>query len=148
MTTRFGRLHWVRTLGLVVVGALALGGCVPGYVKASELEQRDQGPSSCARSCEELKMRMVALVLVGDAVPGCVCQVLEVQGSESAPAPAPASPPAPGTAPAAAPPPAAGAPVSDVASQSAAASTGGFVVIAAAAAAQERQLQQQQLRSK
>jgi hypothetical protein len=128
--------------------AVALGGCVPGYVKASELERRDQGPSACAKSCEELKMRMVAMVLVGDTLPGCVCQVLEVQSAGPEPAPAPA-PAVPGTVPAPANPPpgsapAAGSPLSDAANQGAAASTAGFVVIAAAAAAQEQQRQQQQ----
>ena len=147
MTIRFGReLGWFRYLGSTALMATALGGCVPGYVKASDLERRAQGPSACAKSCEELKMRMVAMVLVGDTLPGCVCQVLEVQSPTPEPDAAPAPTPAvPGAVPAPpAPAPAAGSPGSDTANQGAAASVAGFVVIAAAAAAQEQQRQQQQ----
>ena len=149
MTIRLGRgLGWLRNLGSATLVTFALGGCVPGYVKATDLERRDQGPSACAKSCEDLKMRMVAMVLVGDTLPGCVCQVLEVQNptpnADVAPVPAPAPP---GAAPAPVNPPPApvpGSPVSDAASQGAAASVAGYVVIAAAAAAQQQQQQQQQ----
>ena len=89
MNTRIEKaLGGVLKLSLLGLSCLALNGCAPGYVKASELEQRDQGPSACAKSCSDLGMRMVAMVLVGDTLPGCVCQVLPVQGN---PAPAPAS---------------------------------------------------------
>ncbi|RYZ08145.1 MAG: hypothetical protein EOO73_08770 [Myxococcales bacterium] len=112
--------------GIGVVTALTALGCTPGYMKASELEARGQGPSACVKSCEDLNMRMAALVLVGDSLPGCVCQPVNVQGapiktSESAPA---------------------GASLSE---EAAAASTTGYVVLAAAAAAREQQRQQQQL---
>jgi hypothetical protein len=100
-------------------------GCTPGYIKASELEARGQGPAECARSCEALKMRMAALVLVGNDLPGCVCQPLPTQG---APLTQP-QPPQPESA----------------LSDGAAASTTGYVVIAAAAAAREQQRRQQQL---
>jgi hypothetical protein len=113
------------------VGALVSGlvGCAPGYIKASELEQNGQGPAACNKSCSELGMRMTAMVLVGDTVPGCVCQPVTVAPAAPLTAPPPA---AQGTAPAAG------------AEQGAAASAGGFVVIAAAAAAaRQQQLQQQ-----
>jgi hypothetical protein len=102
---------------LAVVGLALMAGCAPGYMKSSELERKGQGPSACAKSCEDLGMRMTALVLVGDELPGCVCQPLIKQGP--IPAPAPASP----------------------AESGAAASTTGFVVIAAAAAARQQQEQ-------
>jgi hypothetical protein len=114
---------------LAVVGVALMAGCAPGYIKSSDLERQGQGPSACAKSCEDLGMRMTALVLVGDMLPGCVCQPVVKQGSvpAAAPAPAPAAPSTP--------------------ESGAAASTTGFVVVAAAAAAaqqQQRQRQQQQ----
>jgi len=111
---------------LAVVALALMAGCTPGYIKSSELEQKGQGPSACTKSCEDLGMRMTAMVLMGDQIPGCVCQPVVKQGPllgpEAAPAPAPASAPEPG----------------------AAASTTGYVVIAAAAAAQQQRQQQQQ----
>jgi len=110
---------------------------------ASKLESQDQGPAACSKACADLGMRMTAMVLVGDTVPGCVCQPLTV-------APAPpargAARPAPAPAPAPAPPsePDAHAPASDGSEPAAAAATGGYVVIAAAAAAARQQQQQQQ----
>ena len=110
------------------IGAL---GCQPGYIKASELEAQGQGPAACRKSCEDIGMRMTALVLVGDTLPGCVCQPLTKQEPLPGPAPAPATP----------------------AEEGAAASTTGYVVVAAAAAAaqqqqQRRQQQQQQHQQK
>jgi hypothetical protein len=113
---------------------VTLSGCKPGYMKASELEHRDQGPAACSKSCQDLGMRMVAMVLVSDMLPGCVCQVLEVQAPLSAP-PAGATP---GSVP-----PANGAPAG-AAHEGAAASVTGYVVIAAAAAARQQQAQQEQ----
>jgi hypothetical protein len=111
---------------LAAIGLALMAGCAPGYIKSSDLERQGQGPSACAKSCEDLGMRMTALVLVGDMLPGCVCQPVVKQAPIPPPAPAPAATPDSG----------------------AAASTTGFVVIAAAAAAQQqqrqRQLQQQQ----
>lgn len=91
-------------------------------MKASELESRGQGPSACIKSCEDIGMRMAALVLVGDTLPGCVCQPVQAQG-------APSKPGAPETG--------------DVSYQGAGASATGYVVLAAAAAAQQQQQDQQ-----
>jgi hypothetical protein len=109
---------------LAVVGLALMAGCTPGYMKSTELERKGQGPSACAKSCEDLGMRMTAMVLVGNQLPGCVCQPLVKQGP--IPTPAPGSPSEPG----------------------AAASTTGFVVIAAAAAARQQQEQQRQQQQK
>jgi hypothetical protein len=117
-------------LSLVVLGVTLLG-CAPGYIKSADLEAREQGPTACARSCEDIGMRMTALVLVGNEQPGCVCQPVAKES------PQPLVPPA--VAPAGAP------------QEGAAASTTGYVVIAAADAARrqsERQRQQQQLQQK
>jgi hypothetical protein len=127
-----------------VIWALALPaivGCRPGYMKASDLESKGQGPSACAKSCEDLGMRMAALVLVGDTLPGCVCQPVTVQSpAPKVDAPAPPSPASSAPAPAnAAPPP----PAADAPSEGAAAATTGYVVIAAAIAAQQTQQEQQ-----
>jgi hypothetical protein len=65
---------WLVAMGLFTSG---LGACTPGYIRASELERKEQGPSACAARCQELHMRMGALVLVGDQLPGCVCQPVE-----------------------------------------------------------------------
>jgi hypothetical protein len=111
-------------------------GCQPGYIKANELEAQGQGPSACRKSCEDLGMRMTALVLVGNTLPGCVCQPVVKQQPLPGVAPTPA---AIQTGPAAA------------AEDGAAASTTGYVVLAAAAAAareQQRQQQQQQQQKK
>jgi len=119
------------------VGAI---GCTPGYLKADDLEHRDQGPAACAKVCGDLQMRMVAMVLVADALPGCVCQVLDV-------VPAPVLVPIPGAPPAPlAPPPNTVNPegTNPVHAEGAAASAGSYVVIAAAAAAQQQQQQRQQ----
>jgi hypothetical protein len=116
--TRFG---WQ---GAAVLLALTAG-CTPGYIKASQLEERGQGPAACAKSCEELGMRMAALVLVGNDLPGCVCQPLPVRGASD---PQTASPPN-----------AASSQFND----GAAASTTGYVVLAAAAAARQQQQAQQ-----
>ena len=73
-------------------------------------------------------MRMTALVLVGNSIPGCVCQPLNVKSAPQLAEPPPASAPA-ANAP---------APVDG----GAAASTTGYVVLAAAAAARQQQEQQ------
>ena len=122
-------------------------------MKASELESRDQGPTACAKSCEDIQMRMVAMVLVSNDLPGCVCQVLEQQraatpgaaavGAEGPPA---GAAPAPAVAPASEPESLRPSP-SDLARDGAAASTAGFVVIAAAAAARQQQQRRQQEQS-
>jgi hypothetical protein len=115
-----GRVWWVA-MGLLVSG---LAACQPGYIKASELERKEQGPSHCAARCEELHMRMGALVLVGDELPGCVCQPVEAR-----PAPQAAS---------------AAEPASNVADEGASAATTSYAVVLAAAAAAQRARQQQQ----
>jgi hypothetical protein len=139
--TRFSAFFWRQLMnqkwshGFRMLSALALfalAGCRPGYIKASDLESKGQGPSACAKSCEELGMRMAALVLVGDTLPGCVCQPVTVQ-SPTPKVDAPAVPPAvPSAAPSTTPPP-------PPAAEGAAAATIGYVVIAAAIAAQQSQ---------
>ena len=116
------RLRMIKRL--VVLGLALMAACTPGYIKSSALERQGQGPSACAKSCEDLGMRMTALVLVGDMLPGCVCQPVVKQ--EPTPTPAPSAPSTP--------------------ESGAAASTTGFVVVAAAAAAQQQQLQLQRQR--
>jgi hypothetical protein len=118
-----GRMFWVA----MAMYASGLAACQPGYIKASELERKEQGPSHCAARCEELHMRMGALVLVGDELPGCVCQPVE----QRVPAPQAAN---------------ATDGAGNVADEGASAATTSYaVVLAAAAAAQrQRQLAQQQ----
>jgi len=101
-----------------MVCAWSLGACTPGYMKASDLEAKEQGPSHCAARCEELHMRMAALVLVSDSTPGCVCQPKYKAPQKTAD--------------------------EDAANEGASAATTGYVVIAAAAAAARQQQQQQQ----
>ena len=113
MNARF----WVAT---AMAFAATWGACTPGYMKASDLEAKEQGPSHCAARCEELGMRMGALVLVSDSLPGCVCQP-KYKGK---------APPK--------------ADDDDVAEEGASAATTGYVAIAAAAAAARQQQQQQQ----
>lgn len=117
--TRFG---WQ---GVAVLVALTTG-CTPGYMKASQLEARGQGPTACAKSCDDLGMRMAALVLVGNELPGCVCQPLPVRGASSSENESL--------------PHAASSELND----GAAASTTGYVVLAAAAAARQQQQRQAQ----
>lgn len=109
---------WVAA---VVVFGMSFGACTPGYMNASELNRKEQGPSHCAARCEQLGMRMAALVLVSDQLPGCVCEPL---GRPKASA-------------------------DGAADVGASAATTGYVVIAAAAAAarQQQVAQQQQQRS-
>ena len=102
-------------LGLVVLSVLAATACTPGYMKASELDKKEQGPSFCAARCHELGMRMGALVLVSNDLPGCVCQTLASPSNAA-----------------------------DVPAQGASAAVAGEVVVAAAAAAARQQQQQQQ----
>jgi len=116
------RCFWPAFVG---VFATTLGACSPGYMKASELEAKHQGPSDCEARCVELGMRMGALVLVSDTLPGCVCL------------PKPAVPPAPK-------PSTEEAPTSEAAEQGASAATTSYVVaMAAAASARATQTQQQ-----
>lgn len=119
--------RWRLGCGVALLFAAGLSACTPGYIKADDLESRQQGPAACAKSCSELHMRMVAMVLVGDQVPGCVCQVTDTV-------------PPPGVTPSA---PARGA-HNDGGDMpfGAAASTGGYVVIAAAAARAQQQQQE------
>ncbi len=114
----------------VGVFAMALAGCSPGYMKASDLESKHQGPKDCEARCVELGMRMGALVLVADAMPGCVCQPQPAAGE--APKPSPGE-----------------APKSDAAPQAASATSVSPVLamaaaVAARAAQTEQQKQQQQ----
>ena len=76
---KISSLFW-GLFGLVVVGG---AGCTPGYMKAGDLDRREQGPSFCEARCHELGMRMGALVLVGDSLPGCVCQPIATQAGVS-----------------------------------------------------------------
>jgi hypothetical protein len=140
------------SFGMAALFGVLLVGCVPGYIKANELEQRNQGPTACAKSCQDLGMRMVAMVLVGDTLPGCVCQVLQAQSPAPNPENGPITAP-PAAAPASAPPAVAPssalpgtAPAADALNEGASASASGYVVIAAAAAARQQQAQQEQQR--
>jgi hypothetical protein len=110
------RWFLVVAVGLFVAG---LAACTPGYMKVKDLDRLEQGPKDCAKRCTELGMRMGALVLVSNDVPGCVCE----------PLPAPNTPLDPAKA---------------VSQEGASAAVAGEVVIAAAAAAQQQQRQQQQ----
>jgi hypothetical protein len=136
------------------VFATGLAACSPGYMKASELESKHQGPADCEARCVELGMRMGALVLVSDTLPGCVCQP-----QPAAPPAPPAAVGAPGVPPAVPPPPvpappgsptptseqSAPTPTSDASRQGASAATASYVVatMAAAAAARANQTDQQ-----
>jgi hypothetical protein len=63
------------TLRFAALAALLLSAaaCAPGYISAKQLDLREQGPTSCKKSCNELEMEMGAFVLVGNQIPGCVC---------------------------------------------------------------------------
>jgi hypothetical protein len=114
-----------RFLAIILsVIATGLAACSPGYMKASELESKHQGPSDCEARCVELGMRMGAFVLVSDTLPGCVCQ----------PKPAVSEPakPSPGEAPKSEP----------VQQGAAAASASDVVLMAAAVAARTSQTEQ------
>ena len=121
-------------VGLSMVLLTGLAGCAPGYMQASDLEAKHQGPSFCAARCEELGMRMAALVLVSDSLPGCVCQPVYPQKGAPAKGAPPATKPAPSED-------------EDAAAEGASAATTGYVVLAAAAAAARQQQQQQQQRT-
>ncbi len=123
--------YWIRGLATVALLAQCGGACAPtGYLKADDLDNVGLGPAGCIKSCEDLGMRMAALVLVGRSMPGCVCQPLNVQTGTPQPRPS--------AAPAATPAPIEGA----------AASTTGYVVLAAAAAARQQEEQQRRQRQK
>jgi hypothetical protein len=111
----------VRWLAVVAVGLFVSGlaACTPGYMKVQDLDRLEQGPKDCAKRCTELGMRMGALVLVSNQLPGCVCQ----------PLPAPNAPVDP---------------TKPLSQEGASAAVTGEVVIAAAAAAQQQQRQQEQ----
>ena len=119
---------------LVGVFATTLPACSPGYMKASELESKHQGPADCEARCVELGMRMGALVLVSDTLPGCVCQP---KPPAEAPKPNPGQP-APGQ-----PAPDVPAPSADVSREGASAATASYAVLAAAAVARASQYQLQ-----
>lgn|SRR6185369_11088912 len=136
----------------VIMGvfATALAACSPGYMKASELESKHQGPADCEARCVELGMRMGALVLVSDTLPGCVCQPTAAAPPVPAPPAAVPAPTAPAPVPTPAPPGAppvnpAPTPISDASQQGASAATASYVVatMAAAAAARANQTEQQ-----
>ena len=128
-------MNWRFCAAVAGVFATALPACTPGYMKASELESKHQGPSDCEARCAELGMRMGALVLVSDTLPGCVCQPKP---------PPPAALPAPGQVPPPAPPPSSDqTPTSDASQQGASAATAGYAVIAAAARGNQTQQQRQ-----
>ena len=135
----------------VIMGvfATALAACSPGYMKASELESKHQGPADCEARCVELGMRMGALVLVSDTLPGCVCQptpavappTVAPPAAPPAAAPTPTGPSTvPAPAPSGIPPanPAPAAPISDASQQGASAATASYVVATMAAAAAAR----------
>ena len=87
----------LRLLAVIAgVFATGLAACSPGYMNRSELESKHQGPADCEARCVELGMRMGALVLVSDTLPGCVCQpkapAVESPKPDQA-APPPSSPP-------------------------------------------------------
>ena len=63
----------LRPAACILALACLVVGCAPGYMKASELEDKEQGPGHCATRCHELGMDMGALVLVSNQLPGCVC---------------------------------------------------------------------------
>jgi hypothetical protein len=77
-------MNGVRILvGSLGIFAIFMGACTPGYMSSKELEHREQGPAYCAKRCHELGMRMGAFVLVGDQLPGCVCQPLDTKAQAS-----------------------------------------------------------------
>ena len=126
------RRFWVAAV--VLVSVLGAVGCDhSGYVHAEDLENDGRGPTGCAKSCNDLGMRMAAMVLVSNQLPGCVCQPVVVYGApRSSAGPVVAPPPSPGAA-------------NDLDNSGAAAAVAGEVVIAAAAAAaRQQQMQQQQ----
>ncbi|MEI9940890.1 MAG: hypothetical protein WDO69_27045 [Pseudomonadota bacterium] len=95
-------------------------------MKASDLASKHQGPSDCEARCVELGMRMGALVLVSDDMPGCVCQ--PKPPASELPKPIPGEAPNP-----------------DASKQGASAATVSYVVaMAAAAASRAAQAQRQQ----
>ena len=141
------RRFWAALLGVFATIA-ACAACSPGYMKASELESKHQGPADCEARCVELGMRMGALVLVSDTLPGCVCQpkpVVAPPPTTPGPAPVPPPPPTtPGQAPVPPPPPTTPgpAPLSDASQDGASAATASYAVLAAAAAARANQTEQ------
>jgi len=127
----------LRLLAVIAgVFATGLAACNPGYMNRSELESKHQGPADCEARCVELGMRMGALVLVSDTLPGCVCQpkapaVESPKPDQAAPSPSPSpSPPLP-TPPEASP-------------QGASAAATSYVVAMMAAGASTRTVQAQQ----
>ncbi len=71
---RMATRSWLLVGVVFALSSLSLGACAPSYMKPSELEQSNLGPKQCAARCDELGLRMGALVLVPGALPGCVCQ--------------------------------------------------------------------------
>ncbi|HET7545457.1 MAG TPA: hypothetical protein VFK05_36570 [Polyangiaceae bacterium] len=146
-------MNWLFGAALLGVFATNLAACSPGYMKASELESKHQGPADCEARCAELGMRMGALVLVSDTLPGCVCQPKPAPAVPTVnPGPAPASTPSPAPAvtpgsapnPGPAPLPSSGAaPISDASQDGASAATTSYAVLAAAAAVRANQTDQQ-----
>jgi hypothetical protein len=58
---------------------LLASGCNRGYQSASDLEHAERGPTYCAKSCQDLGMRMSAFVLVESNIAGCVCEPMTQQ---------------------------------------------------------------------
>jgi len=120
-------MNWLFGAAILGVYATGLAACSPGYMKRSELESKHQGPADCEARCVELGMRMGALVLVSDTLPGCVCQPRPP--AVEAPKPGQPSPPSP---------------PSEASPQGASAAATSYVVaMAAAASARTTQAQQQ-----
>jgi len=123
----------LRLLAVIAgVFATGLAACNPGYMNRSELESKHQGPADCEARCVELGMRMGALVLVSDTLPGCVCQpkapaVESPKPDQAAPSPSPPLPTPPEASP-----------------QGASAAATSYVVAMMAAGASTRTVQAQQ----
>jgi hypothetical protein len=122
--------------------ALWLSGCATGYQSADALESAERGPAACARSCQNLGMRMSAFVLVEHDVSGCVCSPAAPAAPPAPPAPAPPpspTPPAAAPAPSEPPPPPAEPPTSNASPNDAAgAAAASYVVIVRAREAAHR----------
>jgi hypothetical protein len=99
------------------IAGVASAACAPGYMKPDQLEAREQGPRHCAMRCHEFGMRMGALVMVSDRLPGCVCVPHDQRAA------------------------------SDAGQGASGAATGYVVIAAAAAAQQQQYQQQQQVGS-
>ena len=82
-----------RAFLLVLSAGLFASGCNRGYQSAGDLEHAERGPNHCAKSCQELGMRMSAFVLVESNVAGCVCEPMQPAPGANGPPPGPYGPP-------------------------------------------------------